>query len=171
MANAAQATLRHVAAEEGTSFWFLGSRFTLKATSEDTAGAFGLIETVQPAGFIAPPHVHHAEEEVFYILAGEITVFCGDSIQSARPGSLVWLPRDVPHWFRVEGEKPVHLLQWNFPGGLERFFLELGEPIVDPATPPAGPPDIASLLAVAPRYQIEMLVPAHPDAHQAQETQ
>jgi quercetin dioxygenase-like cupin family protein len=158
----APATPHHVAANDGTTFWFLGNRFTLKATSEDTAGAFGLIEAVQPPGFTAPPHVHHAEEEVFYVLAGDITFHCGGTTLSAHAGSLVYLPRDVPHWFRIEGDTPAHLLQWNFPGGLERFFLEMGEPIVDPTTPPAGPPDVAKLLALAPRYHVEMLgAPAH----------
>lgn len=159
MSNVASVSPRLVTADEGNTFWFLGTQMTLKATSEDTAGAFGLIEQVLPPGFTAPPHVHHAEEEVFYILAGNFTFFCGDTALSAQPNSVVVLPRDIPHWFRVEGDTPARLLQWNFPGGLERFFLELGEPIVDPASPPAGPPDIAKLLALAPQYQIEMLGP------------
>ncbi len=159
MGDAAPLTPLIVTAEEGTSFWFLGNHFTLKATSQDTGGVFGLIEAVQPAGFTTPRHVHHAEEEVFYLLSGDITFFCGDRSLSAHAGSLVVLPRDIPHWFRVEGQTSAHLLQWNFPGGLERFFLELGEPIVDPTSPPAGPPDIAKLLALAPRYQLEILGP------------
>ena len=168
MGDAAPVTARHVAADEGTTFWFLGNLFKLKATSEDTAGAFGLIEAIQPAGFTAPPHIHHAEEEVFYLISGDITFFCGDSTISAHAGSFVWLPRGIPHWFRVEGNTPAHLLQWNFPGGVERFFLELGEPVVDPSTPPAGPPDIGKLLALAPRYQIEMLGPPPTEARDAE---
>lgn len=158
---------RHVAAGDGTTFWFLGNRFTLKATGEETAGIFGLIEAVQPAGFAAPPHIHHAEDEVLYILAGELTFYCGETTLPARAGSLVCLPRGVPHWFRVEGEEPARLLQWNFPGGLERFFLDAGEPVADPVSPPAGPPDVARMLALAPRYQLEILGPPPAEAPDA----
>ncbi len=144
---------------EGRSFWFLGTLMTLKATGEQTGGAFGLIEQVLPPGFAPPPHVHHAEDEAFYILEGELTFRCGDRTLPAPRGTLVFLPRGVAHTFQVSDAGPARLLQLNTPAGLEQFFVELGEPVADPATPPAGLPDVARLLALAPGYRIEIMGP------------
>lgn len=137
-------------------FWFLGTLMRLKASGEDTAGAFGLIEQTLPPGFAPPPHVHHAEDEAFYLLEGQVTFFRGDEAIPAEPGSFVWLPRDVPHGFRVAEDAPARLLQWNVPAGLEWFFVEMGEVATDPATPPDAPPDIDKLLSLAARYWVEI---------------
>lgn len=148
--------------QEGDAFSFLGSLMTLKATADSTGGAFGLIEQLAPPGFAAPPHVHHAEDEAFYLIEGDATFSCGDLTFPAHPGSFIWLPRDVAHWFRVEGDAPARLLQWNSPAGLERFFVEMGEPVRDRMAPPAGPPDVAKLLQLASRYKVEIQgPPAH----------
>lgn len=136
--------------------WFLGTRMTLKATGETTNGAFGLIDQELPAGFAAPPHVHNGEDEAFYVLEGELTVTRGDEEMHVPAGTCVFLPRGVPHAFRVGG-RPARLIQLNTPAGLERFFAEVGEPAPGPGLPPPGPPDVAKLLAVAPKYGIEML--------------
>lgn len=144
---------------EGQTFWFLGTLMTLKATGEQTGGAFGLIEQELPPGFATPRHVHHAEDEAFAILAGRLTFHCGDRTFDAGPGTFVYLPRDVVHGFEVAGDEPARLLQFNLPGGLEQFFVEMGEPAASPAGPPPGPPDVAKLLALAPRYRVEIVGP------------
>jgi uncharacterized cupin superfamily protein len=140
--------------EEGERFGFLGTRMTLKAAG---AGAgFGLIEQVAPPGFAAPPHIHHAEDEAFYVLDGEATFTCGEQTWPASSGSFVFLPRGVAHHFSVGGDQPARLLQFNLPAGLERFFVEAGVPI---GAAEAGPPDIARLAALAERYRIALLGP------------
>lgn len=147
---------------EGEAFSFLGTRMTLKATADTTGGAFGLIEQLAPAGFATPPHIHHAEDEAFYLLGGDITFVSGELTIPAHAGSFVWLPRGVMHSFRVEGDQPAHLLQWNTPAGLERFFLEMGEPLTDLTSLAGAPPDVEKLLQLASRYQVELLgPPAH----------
>jgi quercetin dioxygenase-like cupin family protein len=158
MTTAVQAYIR--SGEEGLSFWFLGTLMTLKASGEQTNGAFGLIEQSLPAGFAPPRHVHHNEEEAFYLLEGEATFTCGEQSLEAGPGSFIFFPRNIPHWFRITGTGPARLLQFNFPGGLERFFMELGEPTAQSALPPAGPPDVAKLASIARKYQMEILGPA-----------
>lgn len=145
--------------EEGPSIWFLDTLMTVKATSAQTGGAFGLIEQVLPPGFAPPPHVHHAEDEAFYILEGTFTFTCGDQTLKAGPGSYIFMPRNIPHTFRVEGTEPAKLLQLNTPAGLEQFFVEMGEPAQGLTLPPAGPPDIEKLLSLAPKYNFEILGP------------
>lgn len=145
--------------EEGQSIWFLGTLMTLKAAGEQTKGAYGLIEQTLPPGFAPPLHVHHSEDEAFYLLEGEATFTCGDQTMKATPGSYIFFPRDIPHWFRIEGTQPARLLQFNFPAGLENFFVEMGEPAQKSTLPPAGPPDVEKLAATAARYAMEILGP------------
>ncbi|NTU80454.1 MAG: cupin domain-containing protein [Chloroflexales bacterium] len=86
--------------------WFIGILVVMKATSEQTGGAFGLVEQVLPAGFVSPYHVHHAEDEAFYVLEGQITFICGGEKLRGEPGTYVFGPRDIPHGVRVEGPDP-----------------------------------------------------------------
>ena len=106
-----------------------------------------------------PLHVHHREDEAFFVLAGRLRFVCGEEAIVAGPGAFVFLPRDVPHTFVVEGEEPAHLLTLVSPGGGEGFFVEAGRPPEGPGLPPAGPPDIATLQRVAPRYGNEIVGP------------
>lgn len=151
--------------EEGKSIWFLGTLMTIKATAESTQGAFSLIEQVAPPGFAPPLHVHHAEDEPFYVLEGEVTFYCGDRIIHATPGTFVLLPRDIPHSFHVEGSTPARLLQLTLPAGLENFFEEMGEPAKEMTLPAPAPPDIGKLMALASKYNFEIVGP--PPGHTA----
>lgn len=143
---------------EGESLWFLGTLMTIKASRAETAGQFSLIEQVLPLGFAPPLHVHHAEDEAFYVLEGALTFFCGGQIMSAPSGAFVYLPKDIPHSFRVD-QAPARLLQWTVPAGFEQFHVEVGEPAPRLTLPPAGPLVVDKLLALAPNYQVEILGP------------
>lgn len=154
-------TLAHA---EGNSYWFLGSLMTLKASAETTQGAFSLIEQVAPVGFAPPLHIHHAEDEAFYILEGEITFFVGDQALPEVSGSYIYLPRDIPHAFYVGGSSPARLLQWTFPAGLEKFFVELGITTQDLVLPIPDSPQqmqmaIQRLMETAPKYHLEIVGP------------
>lgn len=144
------------------SVWFLGSLMSLKASGEQTGGAFGLIEQVLPPGFAPPLHIHHDEDEAFYLLEGEMSFTCGDQTTRAKPGSFIFFPRDIPHWFRVEGTKSARLLQLNAPAGLERFFVEAGKPATELVLPPAELPDLEKLVSIAAKYNLEILGPPPP---------
>jgi hypothetical protein len=71
----------------------------------------------------------------------------------------VFLPREVPHTFIVEGDEDAHLLTFLSPGGGERFFLEAGRTPEGPGLPPPGPPDVARLREVAARFGNEIVGP------------
>ena len=55
-------------ASEGPSVWYMGNLFTILAGSADTGGRFGLLETVSRRGTEPPRHVHHREDEAFYVM-------------------------------------------------------------------------------------------------------
>jgi mannose-6-phosphate isomerase-like protein (cupin superfamily) len=144
---------------EGHAFWFLNSRMTVKATGDETRGGFGLTETVVPPGFSPPTHIHHGEDESFYVLDGELTIRCGDETYSAPAGSFAFLPREVPHSFVAEGDTPVRMLGLMTPGGGEGFFVELGRKADHDGIPEPGPVDVAALRRVGEKYGDEVVGP------------
>ena len=142
-------------AGEGSSLWFLGTLQTYKAQGSHTRNAFTVVECLLPPGFGPPPHIHHQEEEAFYLLEGELTVFCNDQTWKVTPGSFVFLPRGKVHGFTVSGSVPAKMLQITSPSGFEHFAAEMGEPAKELLLPPPEQPDMAKLLAVAAKYHIE----------------
>src|SRR5215467_5237634 len=92
------------------SVWYNGSVMTFLATGEDTHGQFALIEAVARIGNVHPPHIHHQEDEIFYVLEGEIVVSVGGRTIKGTPGTTVFLPRDVPHSFTIESEQSRMLI-------------------------------------------------------------
>ena len=154
----------HYALAEGDAeaTWFLGTLATIKADGARTGGTVGLVGFTHPPGFATPRHVHHAEDEAFYVLAGTMRGYCGDRAWRATTGSFVWLPRGVPHGYAVEGEEPLRTLALSFPAGFERFVAEAGEPAPTRTLPPPGAPDVEKLLATATKYGQEILGPPEP---------
>jgi mannose-6-phosphate isomerase-like protein (cupin superfamily) len=157
----AQSPFAH-AHEEGQSFYFLGTLMTVKAGMAETNGQFSLIEQVSPPGFATPLHVHHGEDEAMYILEGVFTFFVGDRTITAPRGSFVYLPKDVPHAFRVEGGTPARLLQLTTPAGIEQGFVEMGEPAPSLTLPPPYMPtseELRRMAAISAKYNVEQLGP------------
>lgn len=147
--------------DEGQSIWMLGILMTFKATAAETDGAFGLVEGLHPPGAGAPPHVHHNEDEFFYVIDGEVEVTIGDEKILGKAGSFVFAPRDIPHSYTITGSQNSRLLLGVTPAGLEKCFVELGEPAASLTIPPAAPPDLEKLLSVAKKYKVDFLVPAN----------
>jgi len=112
----------------GEEHWFLGTLATVKASSPATAGVMSVVEFLHPPGFATPRHVHHRSHEAFFVLAGSIRGFCGDTVWEASAGALVWLPREVPHGYQVEEGPRVRTLAITLPGGFDRFVADVGVP-------------------------------------------
>ena len=129
--------------------YFLGLPTLLRATRQTTNGAFGLVEQLVPPGFTSPYHTHHLEDEAFYVLEGEMAFVCGGQWTRAKAGTFVFGPRNIPHGFKVVGEAPARLLLLCAPGGFEQFVVDMSEPA-------PAPPDMAKLMAVAAKYQIDI---------------
>jgi quercetin dioxygenase-like cupin family protein len=146
---------------EGRSLWVAGDRYTIKAGGEETGGAFALIETLVPPGGGPPPHIHHREDEAFYVLDGELRFHDDGRSFIAGAGSWVSLAKGSLHHFKNVSERPARLLVVVTPAGLERFFEEAGQAADDERSEAIAPTpeDIERLLAVAPRYGIEIRLP------------
>ena len=137
-------------------FRFLGIPTAVLASSELTHNAYGLVEhlAAEP-GFASPLHVHTREDESFYIISGEAAFILDGKWSRATAGAFVYGPRNIPHGFKIIGDKPCHLLILAAPSGFEQFVLELATPL---DAPPA-PPDFEKLTATAARYGIQILGP------------
>jgi mannose-6-phosphate isomerase-like protein (cupin superfamily) len=120
---------------EGEAWWWFGLLATIKATGEQTGGRYSLVEILAPDGYEAILHVHHQEDEGFYILEGEMTFYVGDQTIKSRPGSFLFGPKDVPHTFRVDSG-PAKLLFVFTPAGFEGLIRETGEPARSLIVPP-----------------------------------
>jgi mannose-6-phosphate isomerase-like protein (cupin superfamily) len=143
----------------GTPFWFLNNLARMKATAATTGGAYGLFESIVPSGFSPPLHVHHREDEAFWVLSGALTIRCGDDTFGAPAGSFAFLPRGVPHSFVVESDEPVRMLTLISPGGGEQFFVAAGRPAEFDGLPPNAPVDRAMLARVAAEFDMELVGP------------
>jgi len=150
----------HVPSDEGRKLWVVDELMTFKATGEDTGGAYLLTDSVVPPRGGPPSHVHNREDEAFWVLEGELEVSVGEGSSRAGVGSFVHLPRGVVHSFQNSSDKPARFLTLVIPAGLEGFFEEVGKPGTDPSSPPSfGEQDPERLLAVAPRYGVEIHTP------------
>lgn len=145
---------------EGEIFWSFGGLVMVKATSETTGGGVGVIEMIAPKGEGSPLHVHHREDEWFYVIEGELTFRVGGRTIHAPAGSFVFGPRDIPHTFLVKSDLSRFLLVAE-PGGFESFMRELSRPALTLTPPPplTEPPDMEFILTTAARYGIEILGP------------
>jgi mannose-6-phosphate isomerase-like protein (cupin superfamily) len=138
--------------------WFLGTFLRILARTDDTDGQLGVMEQVAPQGFSPPLHVHHREDTALLVLDGAITAVVGDERFELGPGGFVWLPRDVPHTFRVDSET-VRQLELMTPAGIEQFHIDASDPAPSAELPPPGEPDIPRLVTVIADYDAEIVGP------------
>jgi quercetin dioxygenase-like cupin family protein len=148
---------------EGRTIAVVGDVYRFLATGEDTNGKYAMWEAIVPPGGGPPPHVHSREEEGFYVLDGEITLHVGDERIVVTAGMFANLPVGTPHWFKNESGNPARMLISVAPAGLEQLFFEVGVPTAEGATTALPPTkeEIDKMLAVAPKYGIEIILPDH----------
>ena len=116
-------------------------------------------EQLMPRGAGSPLHVHHNENEWFYVLEGELTIWVAGKTIVAGPGAFAYGPRDVPHTFVVSSEEARFLLVCD-PAGFEGFIRALATPAAAPEIPPASaPPEMETVLHAAADYGLEIVGP------------
>ena len=133
---------------ERLRFWG-GGILTMKATAEETAGAFLLFEDEVVKGKTTPLHAHADEEEMLYLLEGEARIHIDGSEHELRAGGMALAPRGVPHAFLITSAT-ARLLTLLVPGSAESFYRGASEPAgVDASAD--GPVDFARVGAAAER--------------------
>lgn len=136
-------------AGEGRSVEALGVTIALRALGDQTGGALEAFEVVFPPSVQFPPHVHRQSSEAFYVLDGEITAQIGDRTVTMPAGSFGFAPGGTVHGLDNRGTSPARVLAWQAPApGMDKFLEELSQL-------PPGPPDMAKLLPIMQKYDIE----------------
>ncbi len=147
-----------VGADEGEARWWFGSLAMIKATTAQTGGQMAIIEVTEPPGAEAPLHVHHREDEGFWLLEGRATFEVGDTTIEAHAGDYLFGPRDIPHRYTA-GDAGCRMLFLMTPGGFEEFVVATSEPAATRTLPPPSEeePDFERLAAMAQEYGCELL--------------
>ena len=147
---------------EGEARWWFGALAEIKATAADTGGQMTIIEVTEHPGAEAPLHVHHRDDEGFWILEGEVTFEVGGETIEASAGDYVFGPRDIPHRFTV-GDRGCRMLFIMVPGGMEDLIRATSEPAPERALPPLSEEEPSAeemerLKAVVKEHGYELLV-------------
>jgi quercetin dioxygenase-like cupin family protein len=151
---------RSASPADGPAYWFLNSLNIVLATSESTGGAFSLVHHTAPPGHATPYHLHHVEDEAFFVLDGEFTFVCDGKKTILGPGGYIFLPRNIPHGIRCTGSAPSKLLILATPGtGFVGMMIEMAEPAKERVLPVPTAPDLEKLTMLCAKYKIDILGP------------
>jgi mannose-6-phosphate isomerase-like protein (cupin superfamily) len=136
----------------------MGEILDLKITGKETGGSLCVVELTSFPHNGPPPHIHHREDESFYVIDGMFSFLLGGSTTEADPGFFCRVPKGTLHTYQNIGTGPAKALVILTPAGFEKFWLEIGKMVAN-QTGPSGPPDpetIARLMALAPQYGLEV---------------
>ena len=151
-----------VSSDEGEARWWFGTLAVIKTTAAETGGQMTIIDITNPPGWEAPLHVHHRDDEGFWILEGSATLEVGDTTIDVSAGDYAFGPRDIPHRYTA-GDAGCRMLFIMVPGGMEEVVRATSEPAASRTLPP--PPDeeptgeeIEALKAIVKEHGYELLV-------------
>lgn len=127
-------------------------RSACKLTSNQSGGACSIFEmSVFPRS--GPSlHVHHREDEWYYVLTGEFLFKVGGVDYTLPQGASIWAPRDIPHVWANTTTSEGKLILTCLPGGFEKFFDELGNV-------PADQLSLNRMKGIMARYGMDLLGP------------
>lgn len=142
--------------------WFLNTHVIVRIGHAASADGLCLLESRAPHGDSPPRHVHHAEDELFHVLEGDLRFHVGDGEFHVGAGESLLAPKGVPHTYRVESAGGARWLVVVKGGNFERFVRAVSRPaerdgLPDPAA--ATPEQIEALTSIGRRHGIEMVGP------------
>jgi mannose-6-phosphate isomerase-like protein (cupin superfamily) len=135
-----------------------GSTIHFQLEARDTRGALCLGLATTPPGVAPPLHVHAKDDEVFIVVSGSMAFHTPDGWHDVEPGTVVFMPRGVPHTFRNRGTTPSQHWVLTAPSGFEDFYARTAALFAKP-----GPPDFPALRGIAAEYGYTILGPAPGD--------
>ncbi len=150
-------------ARESEPRWYGNGLFEFLVPNAATGGRMTVFRATMPEGFSPPRHIHTREDEVFVVLEGEARFDVDGQQLVAGPGTSVFVPRGVPHTFRVVSPVAV-MLGIMTPGGFEELFRNLGVPATERTLPAAGvvPFDVERVMAEQTRLGTQVIGPPLP---------
>lgn len=141
----------------GKSFWLILDKMTPKIHFDETGGQMSLHVVDCPPGGGPPPHMHTREDEFFFVLEGEFSFLQDDTLVRCPAGHGVLAKRNGVHTFKNTHTGWSKMLVYAIGGPFEKFAMEMAQPCADEVEPPPVSPErIAQLMAITPKYGLEM---------------
>jgi len=139
-----------VGKDEGHRLNILGDHQQFKLTRKDTNGLLLSIYQDNPPETQIPMHVHTREDEMYKVIEGEVEFTVGDTTTLLKDGDSIFLPRNIPHMWKVVGTRNAKVYLDVFPSGIEGMFEELN-------SLPARPPDHELVESICERYGVSLV--------------
>jgi quercetin dioxygenase-like cupin family protein len=111
--------------------WIDGGIFSVLLDKDATDGQLTVGRFDVAKGEAPPYHMHTREDEIFLLIKGTALVWAGDEETSLGEGGIVFLPRNIPHSYRITSER-ADLLMITTPGGIEGMFRHAGRDLRTP---------------------------------------
>jgi quercetin dioxygenase-like cupin family protein len=126
-----------------------GFRGAIKADDDETGGRQCFSEWTIDAGEGGPPpHLHKQHQEAFFVVEGTLCFRVGEETINADAGSFIFIPAGIVHSFSNPTSAPAKCVNAYVPGGIEGFFVEVGELFTD------GDPDPAEVERLSAKYDV-----------------
>jgi len=142
---------------EREPFWFLGGQARILLPGSATGNAVSLMEFSDPIGHAPPHHVHENEEELWFVLDGEVSFFVGDDRHDLTPGQIAYGPRGVPHSYLVRSENARIAVVFS-PALIEEWFRANGTPVAEAGEVPP-PFDLGAIVGSAEAFRLRVTGP------------
>lgn len=151
----------------GRGTWAMASLFEHLLEPEQSHDRLGVALVTQPPGVATPLHRHSREAEAFFVLEGRLSYRAGEDDFELYDGCFIYLPENVPHAFRIRGERPARILALTAPGGLLALYDEVGMPAAEMRLPGddglSMDVEIPRWGEIGPRYGLEVVGPPIPE--------
>jgi quercetin dioxygenase-like cupin family protein len=140
---------------------WLGELAIIHVTGKETDGRYSTVELYATKEGAPPWHIHHYEDEAFYILDGEMTFYVGNEVLKGNPGDFIFAPKDVPHTYTVDTPGHARILMMFSPAGFEDFVRATSKPATSLIPPPPETVNIDydQVVKLAEQFGIEFVEP------------
>ena len=141
------------------SLWILGDDYTVKIIGDETHGIYCVWEIDVAPNNGPPLHKHSMEDEAFYVLEGVFSFPYGNREAKVDKGQFIYVPRGEFHTYKNIGSSLGKLLVIITPPRFEKFFEEIGIPIIDKSSfqpPQVTPTMIEYIVKTAARFGLEI---------------
>jgi quercetin dioxygenase-like cupin family protein len=135
-----------------------GLTASTRLTSSET-GSISIVEHVFAPGVLVPPHIHTLEDEISYVVMGDIGFRSNGREVTLAAGGYIVKPRNELHSMWNAGRTPARMIEIISPAGFEKYFVELAEAVALAG----GLPDPSTMGAIAGRFGLSFDLAEVPD--------
>ena len=138
----------------GVSYEWENDHIFVKVNSDNSAGAYTVVEDNMKANFQLGLHLHNHHAETFYILEGSADFYVDGDWVTLGAGACLHIPPGVPHAAKItDGFDGARNLMIYQPAGFDGFLIEMSQ------MTEADFADTAKMAALEEKYDVVQLGP------------